>query len=162
MINWGRANVRAMASETPSPYWGWICEGGGREWGRREEEMYPQQSIWCWGLIAAAKDKWIISCCFHLFQDLLPYCHSAKEDIYPYTCVKMKCFKMYGQYIFWSDKQVNAHLAVHFLYIFYCHSSMYTNIKQAGEQNGANLSVHLRLPTYLSLQNFGLAILCVF
>lgn len=34
-------------------------------------------SSWCWGLIAAAKDKWIISCCFHLHTI---YCQIARSQ----------------------------------------------------------------------------------
>lgn len=58
---------------------------------------------------------------------------------------------------FLEGMKVNAPLTRFFAVIL--GTSMNTNIKQAEERNGTNLSVHLRLSTYLSLQNFGLAIL---
>lgn len=55
---------------------GWRERGEGA---RKRDVCYilSNLSSWCWGLIAAAKDKWIISCCFHLYTI---YCQIAQSQ----------------------------------------------------------------------------------
>lgn len=60
----------------------------GREGVRKRDVCYilSNLSSWCWGLIAAAKDKWIISCCFHLCTIHCQIAQSQNEGVGSFPC----------------------------------------------------------------------------
>ena len=75
-----RPTTLTCPSEQPKRF---IRRKGGEERGRERGEGERKRDVrcilsnlsrWWWGLIAVAKDKWIISCCFSPLQNLLPNC----------------------------------------------------------------------------------------
>lgn len=79
---------------------GWRERGEGV---RKRDVCYilSNLSSWCWGLIAAAKDKWIISCCFHL--DTI-YCQIAQSQNEGVDFLLFLLFKRNPSFSFWEKK----------------------------------------------------------
>lgn len=72
-------------------------EGGGVRRKKRDVcYILSNLSSCCWGLIAAAKDKWIISCCFHLYTI---YCQIAQSH------KKMWDFILFIYLNYWKKNQ---------------------------------------------------------